>query len=179
MAAATLAAIVAVSFAVAAVSKLTDLAAFRRSLPATLGIPPLRARALAPAVVAAELVVALTVTVGLWWRPAAIVGFAMAAGLYGAFTVAIRSMIARGVTEPCHCFGADDSPPGRVDVIRNGCLIAVSLGGLAVAFLLPPAVDAGLLRTSGGIVIGTVAALLVVYLDDLAWLFGPALPGVE
>ncbi|HEY7595124.1 MAG TPA: MauE/DoxX family redox-associated membrane protein [Actinophytocola sp.] len=179
MLAAALAATVAVTFAVSAAAKLSDLAAFRRSMPATLGIPPLRARALAPAVVAAELAVALAAVAGLWSPSVALAGFVASAVLLGVFTVAIRSMIARGVTEPCHCFGARGAPPGAVDLIRNGVLIAVSLGGLIAVALGSQAVGGGFVRLAAGMVVGTATALLVVHLDELVWLFGPTLPGVE
>lgn len=169
---------VAVTFALSARSKLADPAAFRRSLTPTLGVAPMRARPLAAAVVTAEVAVVLGLITGLWWAPATLLGFTGAAALLGVFTVAIRSMIRRGVTEPCHCFGAADTPPGRVDLVRNAVLIAFCVAGTAVAATVGPAPGGSAVGPVAGLVTGGTAALLVVHLDDLRWLFGPVLPGV-
>ncbi|WP_214403254.1 MauE/DoxX family redox-associated membrane protein [Pseudonocardia lacus] len=173
LASATTAALL-VAFGMSAAAKLADPGAFRRSLPATLGIPPLRATRLAPVVVAAELAVLPPLVVGLWWAPAALVGFALAGALLVAFTAALASMIRRGVTEPCHCFGAQDSPPGRLDLVRNGLLLAFAATGFLVA---GPAFAAPGIEVAGGALLGVAAALLVVRLDDLRWMLSPVLPG--
>jgi hypothetical protein len=174
---AALTAAVVVAFGMSAAAKLADPGAFRRSLPATLGVAPLRANRLAPAVVAAELAVLPPLVVGVWWAPAALVGFALAGALLVAFTAALLSMIRRGVTEPCHCFGAQDSPPGRLDLVRNGLLVAAAVAGLVVAAVAGPVVGSPGIEGAGGALLGVAAALLVVRLDDLRWMVGPVLPG--
>ncbi|MCO1657660.1 MauE/DoxX family redox-associated membrane protein [Pseudonocardia humida] len=178
MLAAALTAAVAVTFAMSAAAKLADPGAFRRSLPATLGVAPLRANRLAPAVVAAELAVLPPLVLGAWWVPAALLGFASAAALLIAFTAALLSMIRRGVTEPCHCFGAQDSPPGRLDLVRNGLLAGFAVAGLVVAAVAGPVVGSSAVEVGGGALLGAAAALLVVRLDDLRWMVGPVLPGL-
>jgi hypothetical protein len=169
-----LAAAVALTFALSAATKLADPAAFRRSLPATLGVAPARARVLAPVVVAAESAVVLAVVAGIWAPPVALLGFAAATVLLGVFTAAVRSMIARKVTEPCHCFGPRDAPPGPVDLLRNGILLAIAVaGGLGVG-LGATVGAADVVRSIAGALAGAGIALLVVHLDELRWLIGPA-----
>lgn len=175
---AALTAAVAVTFGMSAAAKLADPGAFRRSLPATLGVPPLRANRLAPAVVAAELAVLPPLVLGVWWAPAALVGFALAAALLVAFTAALLSMIRRGVTEPCHCFGAQDSPPGRLDLVRNGLLAGFAVAGLVVVAVSGPVAGGSGIELGGGALLGAAAALLAVRLDDLRWMVGPVLPGL-
>jgi len=175
---AALTAAVLATFGMSAAAKLADPGAFRRSLPATLGIAPLRAVRLAPAVVAAELAVLPPLVVGLWWPPAAVLGFALGGALLTAFTAALVSMIRRGVTEPCHCFGPQESPPGRLDLVRNGLLTAFAVAGLVVAVVSGPVVGSPGIEVAGGSLLGAAVALLVVRLDDLRWMVGPVLPGV-
>lgn len=168
-----LAAAVALTFALSAATKLADPAAFRRSLPATLGVTRSRARVLAPAVVAAELAVALAVVAGIWAPPVALLGFVAATALLGVFTAAVHSMISRNVTEPCHCFGPRDAPPGPVDLVRNAILLAIAVaGGLGVG-LGATVGGADVVRATAGALAGAVIALLVVHLDELRWLVGP------
>jgi hypothetical protein len=178
MLAAGAAALVAVVFGWSAATKLADPAAFRRSLPVTLGIAPLRARRIAPLVVAAEMAVALAALAGLVSAPVAVLGFLAAAGLLAVFTAALASMVRRGVTEPCRCFGTRDTPPGAVDLVRNGVLVALCLGGVVAVLAGGPAAAAGPLAVAGGTVVGVVVALLAIHLDELVWLFGPLRPGV-
>lgn len=89
-----------------------------------------------------------------------------------AFTAEARA-IRLGVRTPCRCFGgASTRPPSRLDLARNGLLLAVAVGGAVAsgsaggAGVRPaPAVLAA--------VAGAVAAVLVVHLDDLAGLVRP------
>ncbi len=178
MAAAAAAALVAVVFGWSAATKLADPAAFRRSLPVTLGVAPLRARRIAPLVVGAEVAVALAAPAGVVSAPVALLGLLGAAGLLAVFTAALASMVRRGVTEPCRCFGAREAPPGPVDLVRNGVLVALCLGGVVAVIAGGPAAGAGPLAVAGGTVVGVVLALLVIHLDELVWLFGPLRPGV-
>jgi hypothetical protein len=175
---AALTAAVAVTFGMSAGAKLADPAAFRRSLPATLGIAPLRANRLAPLVVAAELAVLPPLLVGSWWPPAGVLGFAAAFALLAAFTAALVSMIRRGVTEPCHCFGAQQSPPGRLDLVRNGALMAFAAAGLVATAVSEPATAGSAVEVGAGVLAGAAVAVLVVRLDDVGWVFGPVRPGV-
>jgi hypothetical protein len=176
MPAAAAAALVVVVFGWSAATKLADPSAFRRSLPATLGVAPLRARRLAPVVVAAEVLVVLAGLAGLVSAPVAVLGLLAAAGLLAVFTAALASMLRRGVVEPCRCFGARSAPPGPVDLARNGLLVALCLGGVVAVLAGGPAVAAGPLAAAAGAVVGAVVALLVVHLDELVWLFGPVRP---
>lgn len=118
---------------VAAAGKLPAAAftAFRRSLPATLGIAPRYARAVAVAVVAVEAALAGALagavavpTLGAAALPASL--------LLAGFTVAVAAMLRRGVQTPCHCFGSGARPPERRDLARNLALTALAVAVTAL-----------------------------------------------
>ncbi|MEV1142788.1 MauE/DoxX family redox-associated membrane protein [Micromonospora sp. NPDC049799] len=123
--------VLAVTLAWSAAGKLRRAAhaAFRASLPRTLGVPAGFARPLAVGVVTAEVVTAVTLVAALAVPALAPAGYVLAAALLGAFTAAVAVMIRRGVREPCRCFGATDDPPGPAHLARNVGLTAVAVGG--------------------------------------------------
>ncbi|MET8159661.1 MauE/DoxX family redox-associated membrane protein [Sphaerisporangium sp. NPDC005289] len=154
--------LVALVFAMSAVSKLRDLEGFRRSLPALVPARRELLRPLAMAVVVLEALVPIMIAV----PPATSYGLALACALLVAFTVAIARALGRGQTAPCRCFGASAAPLGPRHLVRNGLLItAAVLGGLSPggAPVLAGAVIAG--------AAGLIAALLIASLDDIADLF--------
>ncbi|MGC5033160.1 TlpA family protein disulfide reductase [Micromonospora sp. DT229] len=139
-------------------------AAFRASLPRTVGVPAARAGALAVAVLAAEAFTAGTLLAAVALPALAPAGFALATGLFAAFTVAVAGMVRRGVREPCHCFGVAESPPGPAHVLRNLLLTAVALGGAALAFggVRPPSLSTLTAEPSGADMAPSSVLLLVV-----------------
>src|SRR5687767_11565090 len=107
-------AVLAATFALSTVAKVRDregYKAFRKSLPATLGIAARFSAPMAAGVVAAEVVAAVLLVLGVAQPGLVVAGFLVAAALMAVFTAAIGLMLARGVTEPCHCFGASARPP--------------------------------------------------------------------
>jgi uncharacterized membrane protein YphA (DoxX/SURF4 family)/peroxiredoxin len=112
--------LLAVVFAVAAVSKFADQAGTRQAL-ADFGMPSRSVRTLGVLLPLAELAVAIA----LLFRPTARWGSVAALLLLGLFAAAIARAMARGDAPDCHCFGQiSSSPVGRRTLIRNG-LIAV------------------------------------------------------
>lgn len=172
------AAVLATTFAVSAASKIADHAAFARTVTSALGVRDRPARLLATAVVAAEVLTAVLLLVGLWLRPAGLTGFVAAAVLLVAFTAVLAAMIRRGAAEPCRCFGqASSRPPGRGDLVRNAVLLTVAVAG---AVLVAAAAELRSLASAGvvaGALGGVAVAVMLINLDELTWLFSPSQAG--
>ena len=116
--------LLAVVLAAAAVGKLCNLVAFRRSL-VDLGVPkPLVTPAAAALVPAGELVAAgLLVPAGLTrW------GVMLSLALLVIFTVVVVIALGRGRTPDCRCFGqAEPAPIGAMTLMRNAVLAACAV----------------------------------------------------
>jgi thiol-disulfide isomerase/thioredoxin len=109
-------------FAAAGVAKLTDPAGLRRMLT-RFPIPLTLARPLALAIPLSELAVAaaLVSTRLAWW------GAVVALGLLGLFVFAVGTLLARGETVDCECFGRLGSRvSGWSLLVRNEMLAAVA-----------------------------------------------------
>ncbi|MEH1125616.1 MauE/DoxX family redox-associated membrane protein [Micromonospora sp. CPCC 206061] len=141
---------------------------FRRSVEAFRVLPPTWSRMAARATVTGEAAVVLLLALPL----TAPIGFALAAGLLCAFTVAIVLALRGGRTAPCRCFGASAEPLSRTHLIRNLLLLTLSLTGLATgAIRTDPARDPAGLTLS--LAVAAVAALFVVRFDDVVALLKP------
>ena len=150
-------------FLASAISKLRHFGEFTRSLPALAPARPGHVRPLAMTVVAAEAAVPAL----LLFPAAALYGFALAGALLAAFTAAIAAALKRGRRAPCRCFGASSAPLGPSHLVRNAILLISALaGGLALSARPPQA--AGLVVA---IAAGLVGAILIVAMDDIAFLF--------
>jgi Methylamine utilisation protein MauE len=150
-------------FLASAISKLRHFGEFTRSLPALAPVRPGQVRPLAMAVAATE----AAVPVLLLFPAAVFYGFALAGALLAAFTAAIGTALKRGRRAPCPCFGASSAPLGPSHLVRNAILVISTLaGGLALDAQPPQA---------GGLVVaiaaGLVGAILIVAMDDIAFLF--------
>lgn len=159
-------------FATSVITKVRSrraFADFSQSVEAFRVLPPSWSGMVARATVAGEAGAVLLLALP-WTVPA---GFALAAGLLGAFTVAIVLALRGGRTAPCRCFGASAAPLSGSHVVRNLSLLAVSLTGLmGGAVLSGPTRDPAGLTLS--LAVAAVAALFVVRLDDVAALLRPA-----
>src|SRR5690606_9200985 len=71
-----------------------------------------------------ELIVGLTLIYGYWSRPSA----ALASGLYIVFSLALASVIWRGMKVDCGCFGAltGGGPVTYLSILRNVVFMACS-----------------------------------------------------
>lgn len=163
-------ALVAVTFARAAVTKVTGREAFgefRRWLVVGVRLPPPAARPVAVTVVAVEAATAVAMTV-----PAAVpAGFAAATLLLAVFTAAVAVMWRRRVRVPCRCFGAGRHPPGRIQVGRNAALLLVA----AVGAVLAAGGDRAGWDSAGALVAvaGAAGALLLIELEEIVAVAGP------
>lgn len=164
-------------FAVSAAGKLRSPAAFRAFSAWLAGLPllpvsvrPATAVTLPASEVACVILVAVPATAGG--------GLVLAAILLAVLAVGALISVRRDVTAPCACFGSSGARLSPRHVVRNAVLcLAATAGAVATVAGNPPAVrSAGVAAAVGG---AGVAALLVLFLDDLAALAaGPgAAPG--
>jgi hypothetical protein len=86
--------------------------------------------------IAGELLVTLLMICGGWLLLA---GFALAALLLLVFSGALLSVILRGISTACHCFGPGRRPVSRADLWRNLGFLLCALGGFAGAAWDPQA----------------------------------------
>jgi len=149
-------------FLASAISKLRHFGEFTRSLPALAPVRPGQVRPLAITVVATE----AAVPVLLLFPAAIFYGFALAGALLATFTVAIGTALKRGRRAPCRCFGASSTPLGPSHLVRNSILLISTLAGGLALDAQPRA--AGLIVA---IAAGLVGAILIVAMDDIAFLF--------
>lgn len=102
------------------------------------------------------------------------VGFALAAALLLGFTVAVATVLRRGTSASCRCFGqATTAPFGRHHLVRNVVLIVIAATG-GYAALVDPGRSVGTAVVS--VPLAVLGALVVVRLDDIVALFRPAVP---
>ncbi len=98
------------------------------------------------------------------------VGYLAAAALLVGFTGGIASVLARGATVHCRCFGATDTPVGVAHLVRNAMLLGLAAaGGCARLFELSASPPAMLAVVAAA---GALAGFLVSRLDDLLFILG-------
>lgn len=156
------ASMVGLVFLIGVASKLRDPRGFAASVPGLVpGLPGRWAAPLAVLVVALEAAAAAASLL-----PATrSYGLLLAGALLAAFGAAIGRVVAGGGSRvPCRCFGTRSAPLGVRHLVRNGVLLAACATGLATP---GPAAAAGAAVAAAG---GALAALLIVSLDDLAYL---------
>jgi hypothetical protein len=151
-------------FAVSAFAKLRRRSSFRefRDWLARLPVPVARTWPGLAAAVLALAEVAVVLLVALPWTGRA--GLVFAAAVLALFTAGTLLALRARAQVTCQCFGTSRSPMGRRHVVRNLLLCAVAITGDAYA-------GGHGVRPAGvliALVAGAVAALFVVFLDDLA-----------
>ncbi|GAA0952983.1 MauE/DoxX family redox-associated membrane protein [Nonomuraea longicatena] len=162
-------ALLAVVFVIAVVGKLRGPDEFVASIVALRLLPRAASRVAAYAVLGGEVVVVVALAVPY----TVAVGLAGAAALLLALTTGIVVALRRGQSAPCRCFGASAAPLGRTHVVRNLVLAGLAGAGLAAGAMA----GEGAMHLAGvvlALVAAGVGALIVVRLDDLVGLFGPA-----
>lgn len=127
-------------FTVSMTQKLRDHHTFERSVKGFAIVPFAWVTPLAWLCTGGEGLVALLLGGGLlvggWLRVA---GILLAALLLLLFSGALLSVIARGLSIPCSCFGAHDAHlVSPLDLVRNVGLLACSALALIPAFIPPP-----------------------------------------
>jgi uncharacterized membrane protein YphA (DoxX/SURF4 family) len=112
--------------------------------------------------------VELTAVVLLVVPASARYGSGLAVAALAAFTWALFRAVRGGTRVPCRCFGASATPIGWLQVARNLVLIAVGVAGVLIG--PGPVSPAG---AGVAVVSAWLAAIAVVFLDDLAAVFRP------
>ncbi|GAA0975447.1 methylamine utilization protein MauE [Acrocarpospora macrocephala] len=144
-------------------SSFTDSVREMRLLP--IGAVP----SVAILIVTAELVAALSIPIGLLTSSALLVyAFALSAVLCVAFSLAIITVIRRGSSVACNCFGRQASEFSARHIVRNTLLAAAAVVGMLSADV---GVSSWTTETGITIVAGLVLSLLVILMDDLVDLF--------
>ncbi|MEU6794120.1 MauE/DoxX family redox-associated membrane protein [Nonomuraea wenchangensis] len=159
-------------FVISAVGKIRTAEAwhgFRSSVDALDMIPPRLARAAALAVVALEVVVAMSLAV-----PAlSTAGLAGSAALLMLFSAVIVQAMRAGRGVECRCFGRSDRPMGVPHLLRNAFLLLITACGAAVSSARAP-YSAELLVV--GAPVGVAGAVLVASFVELCSLFENSSP---
>lgn len=151
----------ALIFALSAIAKASNISLFKQTI-ARFGLLPARLHtAAALALLAGEFAATLLLIAGgaLLW-----LGFALALALCLAFTLALGSVLARGVRVACNCFGAGARAVSADDIRRNLGLIACALGGLAL-IALAPASPAALSWAEWGLIGLTALVVVAIWLQ--------------
>ncbi len=162
-----------VVFGVAAATKLASPSARRKlaaDLPAIVPGPaaaPGLARLLVwPLLLVEAALVALLVSP--LWRG---VGLGAAVGVTAVLTVGVATVVGRGISLSCHCFGADGSALSWPTVVRNAGLMTLAVVAFAAGRAHPEHVN-----RPGDLLAGIGAAILVgllaTHARDLRALFG-------
>ena len=145
----------------AVAGKLREPAGFARML-AEVGVPARLVPATAAAVVGTELAVAGLVL----WRPAALAGSLLAAGLFAVLTAGVARAVRRGSTASCRCFGGRGRRFGRDHVVRNATLTVAALAAAAsTGWPTPPAGHPA--GCAGAVAVAGLATVTVVFWDDI------------
>lgn len=163
--------LIGMAFAVSAFTKLRSVRSFR-DFASWLGALPLLAAAGRPAVAkviaVAEAVVVVLLALPWTWRG----GLLLATAVLAVFAAGAAAVARAGVRAPCHCFGASAVPLGTRHVLRNIVLCAAAAAGAAgigPEYMRPASVALGLGAAA-------IAAMFVVFLDDLAAVLAAPVP---
>ncbi|WP_213457070.1 MauE/DoxX family redox-associated membrane protein [Rhizomonospora bruguierae] len=170
-------------FAASALSKVRGGGAMRAFADSLRPLPLLPGRLVEPVAVlvtAAEVALVVgtawsVVAVAAGWsaaRPGASAVLVLTGLLLAVLTTGVVLAVRRGTGARCACFGAAERPLGRRHVVRNTILLAATATALATVAAAP----AGALQLAGllvAVAAGSIAALILIRLDDLVDLFLP------
>jgi putative oxidoreductase len=112
-------------FIVAGILKIGHAADLASAITAfQTGLPPPVVAAMALALPPAEILLGIYLVAGLLLP----LSSAVAAGLLGIFTLVVASVVVRGLSAPCGCFGPGDTQPATwLTVVRDLCLVVPAL----------------------------------------------------
>ncbi|WP_214104516.1 MauE/DoxX family redox-associated membrane protein [Acrocarpospora catenulata] len=161
--------LLAVVFLTSSVGKILHYSSFTDSVRNMQLLPLGAVPSVALLIITAELVTVLSIVLGLMTSSTLLVyAFALPAALCVVFNAAIITVIRRGSSVACNCFGRQASEFSTRHVVRNTLLAVAAVVGMLSA-------DVGLGPWTAGtgitIVAGLVLSFLVVLMDDLADLF--------
>jgi len=160
---------IGLTFALAGGQKARSFAAFQQTVRRFRLLPQALLLPVALLFVTGELLVALLLLCGGWFLLA---GFVLAFLLLLVFSGALLSVILRGISTTCHCFGPGHRPVSQADLWRNlGFLLCALSGSLGALWNLP-----GEVRLDGVswmfTALGAAAFVLIwTHMADLVQLF--------
>lgn len=149
----------------AGTGKLRAFASFRANLGASFGVAPRHGALLAPAIVGAELLLAVLVV-----GPFARAGMVAALLLFALFTAVLAWRLRHDGALRCDCFGQAERNLSGYDLLRNVLVMA----GIALFLALPagPALPLGASLLAAGL--ASILAVLAIDLHDVIDLFEDA-----
>jgi hypothetical protein len=96
------------------------------------------------------------------------------------FSGAMLSVLWRGMQVDCSCFGAQDRPISRLDLLRNAALLICTILSLFPAFAIPPLAQTDVASLLSLVLEAGVLVLLLTHLDAvMAGLRGRRSPAGE
>jgi uncharacterized membrane protein YphA (DoxX/SURF4 family) len=155
-------AVIGLTFAISAFGKMRDLDAFVDGMRSFEILSPRWHRPVAWAVLAAELVVVVTQLLGYG---AIFTGLVLALALLAAYTAVLGFALARRPEVRCNCFGPANRAVSTMDLVRNGLLAAVAVGGLVALSARPP--DQSLADVALVVFAAASAVLVLANLDNI------------
>jgi hypothetical protein len=162
--------VLAVVFLASFLSKVGDLARFRRTVTAFDVVPHSWSGPVATLLATAEGVTVAVVLVSLVqvgsWPPTwiSMAGLLLALVLLGIYTVALAAVKLRGARVACNCFGGRNTTVSWYDVARNVALLALTFVGLTQVPQALSVADRALV-----VLVATPLALLLINLKDVAF----------
>lgn len=165
--------VLAIVFAVAAISKLKNTSGFRSTIASLSPHLGKHSRILVFATIGAEAILTVLVSV----PETRLVGLGSSVVLLLTFSVFLNRAVKLGVSAPCRCFGQSATPINRTHVVRSGALATVAgLGGAATGIIMvrgqnpshPP-----YQRVVIAVILGIPVVLASLAWDDLVEVFKP------
>lgn len=151
-----------VVFATAGASKVRSHAAFASFRKSVSAFGVRRTAAVAICIPPAELLAAVLLAT------APVAGHALAVALLAVLIAAAAGALREGRPVHCRCFGSRAAGSAQLLIVRNAVLLAVAAAGVSIRLAGPsPTGMAGSWAAAG---LGAVAALVLMRLDDLAYL---------
>lgn len=159
-------------FVISGGSKILQFRAFRQTMIRFHVLPTRFTTSAAILFLSSEIAVSILVTLG---GPFLLPGFTLAATLLILFSCVLLSVLIRGISTSCHCFGPSERPVSQADIWRNLGFLLCALGGCAGAVWSQEA--SGSLNIVVWIFAALGAAVFVsiwTQLGELAQLFRPS-----
>jgi hypothetical protein len=157
------------TFLLAFVGKVRDLAGFRKAIINFRLLPPGLSTGVVWLALGAEVGIVVGMLLGESWL---LPGFLLALILLSIFSTALTIVLVRKQRTTCNCFGMSNHPISAADLWRNGSLLVCAAGGCGIqgwygAFIGSPGVLEWLLVAGGA----SVFVLLLTQLGELVQLF--------
>ncbi len=161
-------AVIVIVFFVSSITKSRDISQFKRTISNFQLVPAKQSGSLAILFLSGEFVVFFLVLLG---GPFLLAGFSLAVLLLVLFSLALLSVLTRGVSTSCNCFGASTKQVSFSDIWRNGSFILCAALGSTLLSLGKGQTELNLLEW---LLMGLAAVIFVVIwlqIDDIVQLF--------